>query len=143
MNNIIVKNLSYDPTDKSMEPSAHKIKKDFENRFDKLHEDNKNIVIDNDSYKLDQMKLLIHKLQPYKVTHLKIEGEIYYKTIFQCRDIAILVSGCLTSGYKGAGSNEFAMVLKEIGFDDATLDSYIFSRNLSTSLLEFTLINNL
>ncbi|MCD8845193.1 hypothetical protein [Staphylococcus gallinarum] len=96
--------------------------------FSEMTLDPKNIFVNGDNFNLDILIDMVKKLKPYKITHLRIEGQIYYKTIFQSDNKVILVDGQLTSGYSGHGPSDFAKVLYEIGFDDDTLERYIFTR---------------
>lgn len=89
--------------------------------------DHKHIFVDGNNYNLDVLIEMVKNLKPYKITHLKIEGKIFYKTIFQSESKLILVDGPLTSGYGGQGPSEFAKLLSNLGFDDDILEKYIFT----------------
>ena len=82
---------------------------------------------------------MIKNLKPYKITHLRIEGKIFYKTIFQSDNKAILVDGPLTSGYGGGGPTDFANLLRYIGVEEDVIEKYIFKKQ-GESCLETTFI---
>lgn len=107
--------------------------------FDKMKLDHKNIFVDGNNYNLDVLIEMVKNLKPYKITHLKIEGKIFYRTIFQSDNKVILVDGPLTSGYGGQGPVEFAKLLSELGFEEDILEKYIFSK-LGDGCIETTFI---
>lgn len=124
--------------------NKHGISKDYsfinsELYFEKMKLDHKNIFVDGNNYNLDVLIEMVKNLKPYKITHLKIEGKIYYKTIFQNESKLILVDGPLTSGYGGQGPSEFAKLLSNLGFDDDILEKYIFTK-LGDACIETTFI---
>lgn len=115
----------------------------FEDKFQKLKNDNSNIFIDNENFKVKIVSDLIQKIKPYKITYIKVENSIYYKTIFQGTKLSVLVDGALTSGYGGRGPSDFAHILKDIGFDEETLKEYVYSRRSGANYIEFVLPDNI
>jgi hypothetical protein len=107
--------------------------------FDNMKVDSKNIFIDGNNFNLDVLKTMIKNLKPYKITHLRIEGRIFYKTIFQSDTKAILVDGSLTSGYAGGGPSDFGKLLKYIEVDEEIIEKYIFKKQ-GEACLETTFI---
>lgn len=107
--------------------------------FDNMKFDSKNIFIDGNNFNMKVLKHMVKNLKPYKITHLRIEGKIFYKTIFQNDNKAILVDGPLTSGYGGGGPTDFANLLSYIGVEEEVIDKYIFKKQ-GESCLETTFI---
>lgn len=112
--------------------------------FDDMKLDHRNIFVDGNNYILDTLMKMVSNLKPYKITHLKIEGRIFYKTIIQNDDKAILVDGPLTSGYGGQGPTEFAKLLNHLGLDEETINKYIFTKQGDACVeTTFILIDNI
>lgn len=112
--------------------------------FGDMKLDHRNIFVDGNNYNSDTLIKMVSNLKPYKITHLKIEGKIFYKTIFQSDNKVILVDGPLTSGYGGQGPTEFAKLLNHLGFDEEIIDKYIFTKQGDACVeTTFILIDNI
>lgn len=107
--------------------------------FDEMKLNQKNLFVDGENYNLEVLITMVKNLKPYKIIHLKKEGQIFYKTIFQSDNKSILVDGPLTSGYAGQGPKEFAKLLSELGIEEEILEKYIFTR-LGEGFIETTFI---
>lgn len=107
--------------------------------FDNMKSESSNIFIDGNNFNLKVLKDMVKNLKPYKIIHLRIEGKIFYKTIFQGENKAILVDGSLTSGYGGAGPTDFANLLRYIEVDENIIEKYILTKQ-GEACLETTFI---
>lgn len=93
--------------------------------FLKMKNDINTIVIDGNNYNLSKTKTIIKNINPYKITHLRINGKIFYKTIFHGKDINVVVDGSISSGYGGQGPTEFMSIIKTLGINEDEMEKYI------------------